>query len=90
MEKINAEVVDTVDDLGDEPEQENLDYDLGVAQEEENTDYATLSKEELVALAEKAAATDDLKEASEVVRNIRPILDSIFKKLCCFYVSIFT
>ncbi len=78
LEKINAEVVDTVDDLGDEPEQENLDYDLGVAQDDENTDYATLSKEELVALAEKAAATDDLKEATEAVRNIRPILDNIF------------
>ncbi|HYG17043.1 MAG TPA: DUF349 domain-containing protein [Bacteroidia bacterium] len=78
LERNNLDVAIPADDLGEEPEQENLTYEIGTAQEEDAVDYANLSKEELVELAIKASKSEDLKEAAEVMRQVRPILDNIF------------
>lgn len=78
LERNNLDVAIPADDLGEEPEQENLTYEIGTAQEEDAVDYANLSKEELVELAIKASKSEDLKEAAEVMRQVRPVLDNIF------------
>lgn len=77
LEKNNLALAEDLD-LGDEPEKEALEYEVGADQDDETTDYGTLSKAELVELAIKASKQEDLKEAAEVIRNIRPIIESIF------------
>jgi hypothetical protein len=78
LDRINLEVAETPEELDFEPEQENLTYEISTDQEDESIDYSTLSKEELVELAIKAADHTDLKEATETMRNIRQVIDVIF------------
>ncbi len=78
LDRINLEVAETQEDLGDEPVQENLTYEISTDHDDDTVDYGTLGKEELVELAIKAAAQEDLKDAGEIMRNIRPLLDNIF------------
>lgn len=80
LERNNEELAGIADeDLGDEPEQETLTYDLGNdSDDDEDVDYANMSKEELVAVAQKATELDDLKEAGGIMRIIRPLIDNIF------------
>lgn len=78
----NATKVDTEQpsetELEDEHDPELLTYKISVDTDDDNADYSTLGKEELVALAEKAVHTENLKEAAEVMKGIRPVLDNIF------------
>ncbi len=79
LDKNNEQLVNIAEEsLGTEPEKETLTYDLGGTPEEDSIDYANMSKQELVAVAEKAAQLEGLKEANEILRAIRPLIDIIF------------
>lgn len=64
------------DDLGDVSEKEHEEYSVEDVDEEH--DYSSMSKMELVELAEKASSIEDLKEATSIIRNIKPVIEGIF------------
>lgn len=79
LDKNNEQLANEANDIIEvESEKETHTYDLGDATEEDSVDYATMSKEELVETAEKAAQLEDIKEAGEIMRAIRPLVDTIF------------
>jgi hypothetical protein len=79
LEKNNEQLANVADEDDDvDTDQETLTYDLGNTDEDDSVDYSGMNKEELVESAEKAAQLEDIKEASEIIKAIRPIIDSIF------------
>lgn len=79
LEKNNEQVAGVVeDDLDDEQEKETLTYDLDSDADDESVDYSNMSKEELLAQAEKATQLEDIKEAAEIMKAVRPLIESAF------------
>lgn len=79
LDKNNEQLAtDVNDEVVVDSEQETNTYDLGSDTEEDTVDYSSMSKEELVAAAERATQIEDIKEAGEIMKAVRPLVDTIF------------